>query len=461
MNPIKTYLYKALTVLPFTFLFAPVFYPFLNYKPNPDLIFLNSAFPFLVYLFYAFFIYFAMCIALIFKKYKLLAYPIIITAAFFARYIAALPALDFHRMHVFADEFGEAYFIHVPISTGEFSELSYLMMILFITAAIAGCFTAAYTKKNATDFMRRGNTFLFLHLAVLGGLFHGNAIYLSLFAATYFIARNFILINRELEIYSEKGAYNTSGVRRIVAYYFYMTALFMVVPVIICAVIVPFIVERIRLLISAILRIIINAVVEYERDLPDLEEVELPEAMQDSSFLRENVNEQLDMIVYYILFVIFIIIIFIFRKWFLKIFKELIALLRTKIKLGEYDKNKVINQEIITELPKEKIKKGRAAYKNYLKKLHAIPDMSQRFLFAYNCLHWELVKKDAELKESLTPHELTAVVAGRDNSGAPYQELSNVKDLYEDIKYGRIAQNHDLLRDMTARAELLLKQVLS
>jgi len=460
-NPIKTYLYKLFIMLPFTFLFAPVFYLLFAFFGIGNS---NPAFPFLVYIWYALFIYFGMTLALILKKYKYLVYPIIIAVAYFARNVASLPVFDFQKIHVPVDDLGEPYldefgnidYISVPIDAGE---LAYVMLMLFLTTVLVGCFSAAYAKKTALEFMKRGNTFLFFNLAVIGGLLHGNPIYLGLFAASYFIARNFILINRELEVYSEKGAYNVSGARRIVAYYFSMTVIFSVAPLIISSIIVPVIITGIAFLAGAVFTFIINKILEYEREMPHVNEVELPGGTGE--LMPERLNEQLDeMFVYNIILIIFLITLFIFRKPIWRILKKLAALLKAKMNLPEYDKNKVINEEIITELPKEKIKKGRAAYKNYLKISRGIADVSQRFLFAYNCLHWELVKKDAELKESLTPHELSEIII----SGAAqekYKDLSGVKNLYEDIKYGRITQHDDLLKDMTAKTEILLKQALS
>lgn len=447
-SPIKQYLYKMLILFPFTFLFAPIFYFLLPYRPHPESLFLYAAFPFLVYLWYAFFIYFGMTLAIIFKKYKYLVYPIIIGLAFLARYIAVLPGLDLQHTRFLADEFGEIYIIYIPVNA---DELALYMLILFITSALVGCFSAAYAKKTALEFLKRGNTFLFLHIAVIGGLLHGSVIYLGLFAASYFIARNFILINRELEVYQEKGVYNT-GARRIIAYYFGTTLLFAIVPLIIFVIIMPRIINHTTALIGAILMAIGHSIAEYERDLLDVSPEQLPDA-SDFQLGDLGGHEQLDeLLVYNFLLITALIVTFLFRKAIWRSIKELIALLRTKSNLTGYDKSGIINEEIITEAPKEKEKKGKAAYNDYLKKLRGIADSGKRFLFMYNCLHWELVKKGSELKESLTPHEL-AEIAGRDYTG-----LSGITDLYQDIKYGDIRKQEELLNDMTEKTKILLKQ---
>jgi len=442
----KLYLYKAFIILPFTFLFAPIFYPLLNYRPNPELAFINLAFPLIIYFWYAIFIYFSMALALVLKKYKYIAYPIIIASAFFSRFAAMLPSLDLHMAYMFADEFRELYYIYMPVGA---DELAYFMFILFITSAVAGCFSAAYTKKTALDFLKRGNTFLFLHISVLGGLFHGSIIYLVLFAASYFMARNFILINRELEIYGAKGAYNTSGVNRIILYYFSVTLALAIAPLIISLIVMPVIISGVAALADLIFRAGVNLILDYERNLPDISAAELP-VVGEAELMLERVRGQLDeLLVYNILLALALLLLIIFRKAIWRMLKELSAMIKTKISLPEAGANKIINFEIISELPKPKIKKGKAAYKNYIKKSRGITEADARFLFIYSCLHLEIIKRD-DLKSSLTPSELAA----------QHNNLADVKDVYEDLKYGQLECGDELISDVTEQAERILKQVL-
>ena len=437
-TPGRQYLYKAFILLPFTFLFAPIFYPLLAYRPGLALI--NRAFPIIIYLWYAFFIYFGMLVILILRKYRYLAYPIIVGAAFFARYAAALPALDFQRVY-----FAEGELIYVPLTA---DELAYFMLVLFITSALAGCMSAVYARKTALDFMKRGNAFLFLNLALLGGLLHGSVIYLGMFAATYFIARNYILINRELEVYGEKGAYNTSGVRRVILYYFCMTALFSVAPLVISAAIVPSVIDSLSALGRAAARLVANLIVAYERDLPDLHGGELP--YRDNGELLPELlapGQLDDVLVYNIMLIAALTVLVLLRKPIFKAIKELAVLFISRIKIAEREQNKIINQEIITELPKNK--RGRAAYRGYLKKSRAIADASQRFLLAYSRLHWELVG-DSGLKAGCTPRELAATCA----------DISHAADLYEAIKYGQAERSDELVRGILEQTELMLKRVL-
>ena len=450
-SPIKQYSYRMFVALPFTFLFAPIFYPLFGYQPNP-------AFGFYIYFWYALFIYLGMTVAFILKKYKYLAYPVIIVFAFLARSAAALPALDLQTVYMFEGEFGETYYINIPVTA---DELAYIMLILFITSAIAGCFSAAYTKKPAVDFMQRGNTFLFLHLAVFGGLWHGSVVYTGLFAASYFIVRNFILISRELEVYGEKGAYNTSGIRRIVAYYFCMTVLLTIFPLIISIITVPFIVRHISALIGAALLAVGRHIADYERILPVLAEAGLPEGGGSGAMPEFDGGRQLNyVLVYNIMLAAALLILFMFRK---AIWGQL-KLLFDKENRPEHEKNMVINQEVTAELPKKK--KGRAAYKNYLKKSRRITDTGKRFLFAYNCLFWELVRS-SKLRESLTPQELAAIAEREggvfDAHGKPddkYGAFSDITGLYEDIKYGHILRSDGFIKEMTVKTEVLLKRAL-
>ncbi|MCL1941142.1 MAG: Hpt domain-containing protein, partial [Synergistaceae bacterium] len=152
-----------------------------------------------------------------------------------------------------------------------------------------------------------------------------------------------------------KGAYNTSGVRRVVAYYFCMTVLFTVVPLIISVIIVPGVLMLINYLSAVIFTAAARAIVNYERDIPSVEEVELPSG--DGEALPEELYGQLnDTLVYNAMLIILLIILFIVRKPIIRIIKDSIGFFRTKVKMRGHAHNKVINEEIITELPKEKIK---------------------------------------------------------------------------------------------------------
>ncbi|MDR1753667.1 MAG: hypothetical protein LBR74_02030, partial [Eubacterium sp.] len=285
------------------------------------------------------------------------------------------------------------------------------------------------------------------------------AVYLGLLAASYFIARNFGMINREIEVYGENGAYNVSGIRRIYAYYFAVTAVFSVVPVILCFIIVPFIVTHIGSFIYAVLRFLWKLIESIERKPNNLTEQEL-EAEVLPMAVREPHDEEF--IIYYILLAAVFALIILFRKPIWRQIKEWIQLLMSKMNVSDFEKNRIINQEIISELPKES--KQRSSYRNYLKKSRRIHDISKRFLFAYNYLFWRLVKdkkaeikSDITLKESLTPEELSNIL----NSGEIYKDLPDITAVYEDIKYGRITgQDESLLIEMTEKTEFMLKEVL-
>lgn len=452
----KIYLSKMLTVLPFTFLFAPI-YTFIFMPIFP--------FPHLIYFWYSLFIFFSVILAIIIKKYKYIVYPIIIAGAFFARNIIDLPIINLSKTVMYISEESADYVQSVEYVAGISlapDEITYYKILLFISTAFIGCFCAFYTKQPALDFLKRGNAFLFIFIAMTGGFIAANtlsAIYLALFAGSYFIARNFILINRGLEIYGEKGVYNTSGTHRIFAYYFCLTLLFSVVPVIVAFIIIPFIINQLGAFILATLGFIWKIIERIEYTPNDLEEPDLKSAGEPPVPLLKQV-ENMEYIIGFIAIAILLFILFIFRKAIRRKTKEIIEMFKTKMKVSNYDENQVINQEIITELPK--IKQARNPYKNYLKNSRRISDISKKFLFAYNCLFWELIGSndlnELKLKKSLTPQELTDIL---NDLNQEYQDLSSITGMYEDIKYGHIEQNDDALKDMTEKTELLLKRVLS
>ena len=463
MSPAKQYLYKAFTVLPFTFLLAPFFSLFIAYRPHPDS-FLFTAFPFIIYLWYALFVYSGMTLAVIFKRYKFLPYVIIAAAAFLARYTARLPALNLQRVLMFTDEFSdEPLLTYAPVSE---YELSYLMLVLLITTAAAGFFSTVYSQRTAleltkTDDMKIDDIVFFMSLAFIGALMHGSVIYLGFFAASYFIARNFILINRELEVYGDRGIYSVSGIRRIFAYYFTTTILFTLMPVIICVIIVPVIFTALIAFASRALIAIVRAILNYERGMPDLEH---PEPLYEDDNLAAVGGSDYYMggsDYYIVFFVILLLLLFlIFRKAIWRTIKNLFAKWDPPVRAEA--ENEIISAEIITEVPKEKTNKGKKAYKNYLKESRGITDIRKRFLFAYNRLHWELVKSK-KLPRNITPHELSEIEM---EIKMEIVDLSGITNCYEDIKYGDTNKYEEALEalrditDITNKTEKHLERIL-
>jgi len=442
MNPSKTYFFKAFLILPLTFLFTPIFHFALPYQPNENVVFFSSAFGLLVYIWYALFMYFGMAVGLSIKKRRWLSYPIIIAAAWFTRFLAAHPALDLQATHISADVFGE-YIIYIPISDGE---RAIYLLIVFATSALAGCFASEYARKDAHEVMRRGNLILFANIAILGGIFlHGNILYTVLFAVSYFIMRNFCLIQRELDVYNETGKVKVSGVRRVIAYYFGSTFLFAVMPVIVGVIIIPMLWEHISRLAVRVFMWLLNVIMDYERDLPTVEHPDLPYG--DAPPLAQIPGGEAGGFppeFYLAILAVLAVIALIFLYPAIKEFWR-----KKDAVLSDRSKGDIISEEVIQELQKDE--KGRAAYRGYMKNARKIGDIRNRFLYIYNCLHWEIVKKE-NLSKSSTPLNIS--------QEAEFKEISDIALMYSDMKYGDIEKDNALLNDMTKKTEILLRRVL-
>ena len=275
--------------------------------------------------------------------------------------------------------------------------------------------------------------------------------YLTGFIVSYFIVTNYNLINRELEIYGEKGIYNTSGTKRVYRYYFSTLILFAVVPVIIAVFIVPFIINILETVINFIIASLFALLLlSPEPDPEKLPEPELP-AEDLEPYIREQMKTG-NMLIYYIIIAATVLIlagvIFIFRKQIKLFFITLFS----KLSLNNYEKNRIINQEIITEVKKDK--KYKLSYKDYLKKSRRITGLRERFLFAYNYIFWSVIKKDEDLKSCSTPFEVAEI----------YIETLNPAELYQDIKYGQKSDKNigeEALSDMTIKSEIFLQDFLN
>ena len=99
-------------IFPLTFLFTPLFYAFFGYHPE-----MTVFFPLFIYLWTAAFTFLGATLALIFKKYKYIAYPIIVGIAFLCKNIITLPFFDFKQAVVLAAEAGEEILILIPAET--------------------------------------------------------------------------------------------------------------------------------------------------------------------------------------------------------------------------------------------------------------------------------------------------------------------------------------------------------
>ncbi|MCL1859905.1 MAG: hypothetical protein FWF92_11820 [Oscillospiraceae bacterium] len=453
MKLIRQYFYKILVILPLTFLLPPIFYAFLGYHPDMPVLF-----PLFVYLWHTLFIFLGATIAFILNKFKYLAYPVIIGIAFLCKNIIALPVFFQQALMDFNESSGEV----IGILSITPDQIMYYTYILLITASISGFIGIIYSKKTAFDLTGGDSLFFFMIVYIISAMFYifsgitdidknaGNvfAFCLTGFFVSYFIVLNYARINRELEIYGEKGAYNSSGINRIYKYYFSAIIITAVVPVFVAIVIVPFIIY--------ILEIIINFIIAGLFALLLLQRNK-GEKPPDPEFPADVINPLLvekdpaPPFIYYISILAFLIMIVILIIVFRKSIKEFILFLFTRMTSPDYDRNKIINYEIITEAKKDK--KSKPSYKDYLKKSKKIKSVLERFLFVYNYIFWSVIKKDENLKESATPCEVAEI----------YEETSSPAGLYQDLKYGQKSEEYikpEILKNMTDESESFLQKLL-
>ena len=432
-KPTKRYFFKILTILPLTFLFTPLFYTFLGYHPD------SPWFPWFVYLYHAIFIFFGAALAAVFKKYKYLAYPVIFGVAFLCKNIISLSVFNFQQAVIVIDEFGEEFFINIPL---EPENIMYYTYILMLTASISGFIGVFYSKKSAFDMVSRNSTFFYFYsLVIISGFYFfsgimeidkssGNifAVYLTGFVVSYFIVYNYALINREISVYAERGVYNTSGLNRIYGYYFSALTLTAVIPVFIAVFLVPFIVNILEVVINFIVAFFLWLISLSKASSKKPPDPDLPAAPVNPIYAEKSPDSNLMIICILILAGIFLITVIIFGKQI----KEFILSLFAKMNPQDSKNNKIINQEIITEVKREK--KSKPSYKDYLKKSKRIMGLRERFLFAYNYIFWTVIKKDEKLKSSATPYEVAEI----------YEETLSPAGLYQDIKYGKkFAETND------------------
>ena len=454
-NPVRQYLYKLLFILPLTFLFAPLFYTFFGFHPEIPF------FSFLVYLWHTLFIFIAMSLAVILKKYKYIAYILIIGLAFLCKNIVFWPGFNFEKVLLDLSAEGEAYFT-MPLEPEEIMAYSYM---LFVTSGIAGIFGVYYSSKTAFEFVNKRNTLLYTNIYIIiggwyiisgimgvdknaAGVFAVNFIG---FIVSYFIVHNFAQINREVSVYGEAGAYSVSGTKRIYLYYFSMLILSSVVPIIVGIFVIPFIVN----ILEVTIRFIIACIIGVFNLFPEPENAP-KEVVLDPSHVNPLDQQQPadDMLIYYIIVAVFFVIVItltvIFRKQIIKAIKDLIVFLKSKINLMDYDKNQIISQEIITEAKKEKNPKSK--YKDYLKQAGRFTNLRERFLFAYNYIFWKIIKHDENLKESATPNEVAEA----------YQETENPSELYQSFKYGlKDFEDTETLKNATEETETFIQKFLN
>lgn len=497
---VKKYLLKMFMLLPLTFLFTPIFYTLLGYHPE------MPAFPLFVYLWFTFFIYLGMTLSLILEKFKYLAYLAILIIAFLCKGVISMPALNFQKTVIYSTRAGEEIIVknHKSGNVGEFNimylpdsdstdfvvgmpltpdEFVYYEYLLFVSTFVAGCAGIVFSKKTPLEFVARGNLFLFVNILIISSAYYflsgimdidKNAanlfvFYLAAFAVSYFLVRNFTSLDRQIEIYSENGAYNASGKHKVYAYYFIMLLSLSVLPMIICFMVVPYIVAILEKAIDYIIALIFGILLlSPERDDLVSSDDYIPKL--DDSPLRNRPDDQEFM--YYVLLGIFFIIIFIFRKHIIKLIKYLIEFFMTRANISAFDGN-IINKETIVKLQRDK--KLNMSYKKYLKKARKIKNLRDRYVFAYNCVFWNIIRLEKDLKESATPEEvaeyiqnLAADTKNTENTkntvkGEKYSDFGLLTYPYEDIKYGDmdIAEEQEPgILNMLNRAEILLKNIL-
>ena len=435
-SPVRQFMRKIFMVLPITFMFAPVFYAFLGYRPDMPLFFA------LVYLWHALFVFLGVALAFVFKKYKYLAYILILAIAFLCR---------------------DAVSVLEPDSQRSAAELIYFAYVLFASSAVSGACGVFYSRKEPLDFLSKNNTFLFCNIFAISALYYifGGiletdknagfvfAFFLTGFAASYFIVRNFAYIDREIGIYGKMGAYNISGTNRVYAYYFSVLAILSIVPVFVGVVLVPFILNTLGSAAGYIMARLLKAVLGSEVESQVLEEPVLDP--YGSMGVSQGAGDK--MLAYYILVVavltIVLVLIVIFRKNIIKAIKELILFLKTRMTPDDHARGVVIERETITQTAREK--KEKPSYRNYLKKAKKIKDLQAKFLFAYRYVFWNTVKKDKDLKISATPSELAE----------KYSDTKNPANLYSNIIYGqKPAESGEMLIETTAEAEVFIQKFL-
>ena len=439
-------------LLPMTFLFTPFFYSLLGYHPE------MPVFPFLVYLWFAVFLYLGMTVTFVLPKHKYLPYPIVAFLAFLCRNIITLPALNFQKTIID----GDIGYITVPL---EHDDIMYYTMILFIATLLIGFAGIYYSKKTALEFVKRGNTGLFITLWIIAGIFSidktVSVFYIVAFAVFYFIVRNFASLNRRIEIYGERGAYNATGTRKIYAYYFITLLTVSVLPIIFFIIVVPFIAKFLGYIINFIISLITDG--EKKPLSAHPQPTGTPNIPSDTTvqgYMSPRGGHEL--LVYNILLIAFLVIalilIIISRKHIVKLIKAIIEFFKMKMGLKDLDKNNIINNETIVKITKDK--KLAMQYKSYLKKARKIRVLQKRYAFAYNCVFWNIIRLEDDLKESFTPEEVVANIRNDADKSAKYSEVGNLTYPYENIKYGDVKERDDKLKNMIDTAELLLKKIL-
>jgi hypothetical protein len=266
------------------------------------------------------------------------------------------------------------------------------------------------------------------------------------FAVSYFIVRNFAYINREIDVYGKMGAFNITGTKRVYSYYFSTLTLFAVVPVFVGIVLIPFLINMLGAGASFILGSFVKALLSAKPSESKLLKEPILEFMTG---MPEPQASDGNMFAYYILaaavVIIILALIIIFRKKIINAIKNLMAKIAPEVPGSDM----VINEEVITKAAKEK--KPKLSYKDYFKKAKKIKDLREAFLFSYRYIFWGTIKKDSELKQSVTPFELAQ----------KYSDTKNPGDLYCDIVYGqKPAENREMLIEMLTSAESFLREFL-
>ena len=453
-NPGSQYMRKIFMILPITFIFSPIFYAFLGYHPD-----MPALFPVLVYFWHMLFVFLGTTLAFLIKKYKYTAYILILVISFFCRNIITIPWFNFQKAVLISVESGETIVTMMKI---ESRELIYYTYVLFVSTLISGACGVFYSKKEPLDFLSKDNTFLFCNILaisavyyIFGGILETDknsglvfTIYLTGFAVSYFIVRNFAYINREIEVYGKTSAYNISGTGRIYSYYFSITTLLAVVPVFFGIILIPFVINTIKSIADFVVNRFLTAVLNSEGQTGEVPiSADIP-ANNFTGMLDEQQTGD-KMLAYYIIIAavatIILVLIIIFRKKIIAAIKRLMA----KVQSDSYRPGMVIEEEIITKAKKEK--KSKSSYNNYLKKAKKIKDLRMKFLFAYSYIFWGTIKKDGELAINATPNELAE----------KYAETKAPSKLYQNIIYGQQpAESPEMLKQMTASAESFMREFL-
>jgi len=206
----------------------------------------------------------------------------------------------------------------------------------------------------------------------------------------------------------------------------------------------PYIVNGIVYTYALLVSLILTKVPNTLQNTLQTEDFTIPDKTE---YIYPEQAKIIDVNDYWIAVLIFLIILIAFRKYIKELILYIIDFFKTKLNITGYNKG-IINQETITEIKKNK--KSKSSYKNYLKQVKKIKNLRQKFLFAYNYIFWNTIKKDEDLKESATPNEVSE----------KYHETQSFADLYQDLKYGNKTEDNTGIESEIEKAENYLKNIL-